>query len=434
MQETAILYDPNDSGHIEVRDLLNRCKIPQYLEHFLNEGFDSLKSLCEVSEDDMIAMKVKRGHRRLIQREIATLKGIPRHEPLWISRSGAVANSRSNVPLLSQATTTTSSDSSSTSRQASGGNITSATNSSGRLQQTGNTTATSVSDQQSNKPHHHHRSTIRTIGDLPTNKGSDSSNDDSATTTTMGYQTMLPPKRRYRRHPKPDRNAPVKPPSAYVMFSNDLRAELKQQNLTFAQLAKIAGERWKALSATGKSRYETTATEAKNAYLVSLNQYRQTPEFKRYQEYLSDFRAKHGPYRITGGARKRFKAIGSPGSGSMADSSSNGNSNGLGSSSGSSGGSADGYYYDSNGNDAPEQTKLPNAAADENDDSAVVRGFFIQDENNNKSSNDSWPEDIHDSIASFTTLAFQSSMTTRLQSTTTDPEVTPEPDKVIHDS
>ncbi|KAI8145914.1 hypothetical protein BJV82DRAFT_602726 [Fennellomyces sp. T-0311] len=367
MQENEV-YNPNESGHNEVRDLLSRCKLLQYMEIFINEGFDTLKSLCEVSEDDMIAMKVKRGHRRLIQREIATLKGIPRHEPLWIGRNSAISAARSTVPLLTQAATTTSSDSSSTGRQASGSNTTTTTNSSGRLQQTDNTTASSISDQQ--PKHHHHRSTIRTIGDLPTNKGSDSSNDDSNGTGAMRSQMMLPPKRRYRRHPKPDRNAPAKPPSAYVMFSNDLRAKLKDQNLTFAQLAKLTGERWKALSTTGKSQYEKTATDAKNAYLVALNHYRQTPEFKLYQEYLKDFRAKHEPHRTAGGMRKKIKpSVGSPGSGSLADSSSNGNSNGVGSSSGSSGGSADGYYYDSN--DTPEKSKLP-TTNDEDDDGAVL--------------------------------------------------------------
>ena len=79
------------------------------------------------------------------------------------------------------------------------------------------------------------------------------------------------------------------------MFSNDLRAKLKDQNLTFAQLAKITGEQWKALSTTGKSQYEKTATDAKNAYLVALNQYRQTPDFKVQYNY-SIFFVRTGPF------------------------------------------------------------------------------------------------------------------------------------------
>ncbi|KAI9264374.1 hypothetical protein BDA99DRAFT_509191 [Phascolomyces articulosus] len=427
-ENNTVSYNPDDPGHFQVKELLIQCKLLQYLDKFLNEGFDSLKSFCEVSEDDMIVMKVKRGHRRLIQREIATLRGIPRHEPLYINRMGTVTTSP-KVPLLSQATanTTSSSDSSSgtttggnTSRQdasagssgTTSGNITSATTQSSevtsqlhqqKISATAATTSSSISSQQeqsTNKQHYHHhhhhyhhRSTIRTIGDLPSNKGSgDSSNDDSG--AARGHtialnsdyqQSLLPPKRRYRRHPKPDRNAPIKPPSAYVMFSNDLRNELKDQNLTFAQLAKIAGERWKTLSVAGKNQYESTAVEAKNAYIISLSQYRQTTEFKRYQEYLNDFRIKHGSHRAVGGDRKRFKsASGSPGSGSMADSSSNGNSsNGLGSSSGSSGGSADGNSYESgNGSNNDATTSVgqqqqagklsSTTTAEEDDDPAVL--------------------------------------------------------------
>src|SRR5882757_7763872 len=40
-------------------------------------------------------------------------------------------------------------------------------------------------------------------------------------------------KRKYRRHPKPDENAPERPPSAYVIFSNKVREEVKDQNLSF---------------------------------------------------------------------------------------------------------------------------------------------------------------------------------------------------------
>lgn len=107
------------------------------------------------------------------------------------------------------------------------------------------------------------------------NKGSDSSLDDTASSSLPP-----PPKRRYRRHPKPDRNAPVKPPSAYVMFANDVRSKLKDQNLTFAQLAKATGERWKSLDDTERQRYETMAGEAKKIYNIALEQYKLTPEYK----------------------------------------------------------------------------------------------------------------------------------------------------------
>ncbi|GAA5799337.1 hypothetical protein HPULCUR_004751 [Helicostylum pulchrum] len=169
------------------------------------------------------------------------------------------------------------------------------------------------------------------------NTSSISSNDDNDSIDT---NESLPLKRKYRRHAKPDRNAPVKPPSAYIMFSNDSRTELKDQNLSFAELAKIVGEQWKNLSHVEKQAYERMAMRAKDEYLADLEQYRQTSQFSHYQEYLNDFKAKQdAANRLIGRSRKREKTK-SPGSGSNADASSNGNSNGSGS---SGSGSADGY-------------------------------------------------------------------------------------------
>lgn len=99
--------------------------------------------------------------------------------------------------------------------------------------------------------------------------------------------TLMPPKRPYRRHPKPDKNAPVKPPSAYIMFSNDVRVQLKDQNLTFTQLAKIVGDKWKSLGNAEKQKYEKAAAIAKNEYLVALNLYRYTPEYKVPSQYAN---------------------------------------------------------------------------------------------------------------------------------------------------
>lgn len=137
-----------------------------------------------------------------------------------------------------------------------------------------------------------------------------SSNDDNDSIDT---NESAPLKRKYRRHAKPDRHAPIKPPSAYIMFSNDARAELKNQNLSFAELAKIVGDQWKNLSHNEKQAYERMAMRAKDEYLASLEQYRQTPQYNRYQEYLNDFKSKQdAANRLIGRARKRAKQA-SPG-------------------------------------------------------------------------------------------------------------------------
>ncbi|EXJ65385.1 hypothetical protein A1O7_01726 [Cladophialophora yegresii CBS 114405] len=101
-------------------------------------------------------------------------------------------------------------------------------------------------------------------------------------------------KRKYRRHPKPDENAPERPPSAYVIFSNRIREEVKDQNLSFTQIAKLVGDRWQKLDPAGKEPFEAQASAAKERYNIQLSVYRKTDEYKEYMAYLADFKAKHG--------------------------------------------------------------------------------------------------------------------------------------------
>lgn len=185
-------------------------------------------------------------------------------------------------------------------------------------------------------------SNSNTSNTIEVRSSSNSSNDDNDSVDT---NESVPTKRKYRRHAKPDRHAPVKPPSAYIMFSNDARAELKHQNLSFADMAKIVGDQWKNLSHAKKQHYERMAMRAKDEYLAALEQYRQTPQYQQYKNYLDDFKQKQQEANsrlMMGRARKRPKQQQlSPGSGSIADSSSNGNSTNGNGSSGS--GSTDTY-------------------------------------------------------------------------------------------
>lgn len=100
-------------------------------------------------------------------------------------------------------------------------------------------------------------------------------------------------KRKYRRHPKPDENAPEKPPSAYVLFSNKVREEIKSENLTFTEIARLVGERWQKLDPAQKDFYETRASSLKDTYNSQLAEYKKTDAYKEYGQYLADFKAKH---------------------------------------------------------------------------------------------------------------------------------------------
>ncbi|KAL1595857.1 hypothetical protein SLS60_009547 [Paraconiothyrium brasiliense] len=123
--------------------------------------------------------------------------------------------------------------------------------------------------------------------------------DDSATeskarqgeASTTGVTPSA--KRKYRRHPKPDEHAPERPPSAYVIFSNQVRETLKGQDLSFTEIAKIVGERWQVLPADSREACERQANSAKEKYYAELAEYKKTSEYELYQKYLEEFKAKH---------------------------------------------------------------------------------------------------------------------------------------------
>ncbi|KAG1101594.1 hypothetical protein G6F42_017487 [Rhizopus arrhizus] len=95
------------------------------------------------------------------------------------------------------------------------------------------------------------------------------------------------------------------------MFSNDVRAELKQQNKSFTDLAKIIGDRWKNISPEGKEQYETNALRAREDYLKKIEEYQKTESFRKYQQYISDFKAENeAAARPVGRPRKRHRRDG----------------------------------------------------------------------------------------------------------------------------
>ncbi|KAK4512270.1 uncharacterized protein ATC70_002967 [Mucor velutinosus] len=69
----------------QLSDFLQHYKLSQYLHIFISEGFDRLLSLLDITESDLISLNVKRGHRRLLQRAIATARGVPLSTPIVIS-------------------------------------------------------------------------------------------------------------------------------------------------------------------------------------------------------------------------------------------------------------------------------------------------------------------------------------------------------------
>lgn len=116
---------------------------------------------------------------------------------------------------------------------------------------------------------------------------------------------------------QPDDKAPERPPSAYVLFSNsksfwpyffsqtslgheyitdphsqEMREDLKDQNLSFTEIAKLVGENWQNLTREEKAPYETEAQDAKDRYTRDMVIYKKTEDYQRYNDYLQEFRKK----------------------------------------------------------------------------------------------------------------------------------------------
>jgi HMG (high mobility group) box len=78
-----------------------------------------------------------------------------------------------------------------------------------------------------------------------------------------------------------------------VIFSNTIREEVRGQNLSFTDIAKLVGERWQKLNPEAKEPFESEANAAKERFNTELVQYKKTESYKEYTRYIADFKVKH---------------------------------------------------------------------------------------------------------------------------------------------
>jgi len=211
----------------ELEPVFRELGLAQYLDAFIDQGFDTWDTILDIQESDLDALGVKLGHRRKLQRRIANARGI----------------------------------------------------------------APSVS--------------------LPLKPNPDEVKQDGSRTEPTrpegSQEGAGVVKRKYRRHPKADENAPESPPSAYVLFSNKMREDLKSQNLTFTEIAKLVGENWQNLATPEKEAYESQANAAKEKYHRDLLEYKKTPEYRKYAQYLQEFKEKQARQNQIHDSSKRPK-------------------------------------------------------------------------------------------------------------------------------
>jgi hypothetical protein len=111
---------------------------------------------------------------------------------------------------------------------------------------------------------------------------------DGFVVSTEEAAFILRKKRKYQRHPKPDSNAPAKPPTAYVVFANEYRKRLTEDR-SFTDIAKEVGQAWQTLSAEEKALREDEADKWRKHYRETLRDYKSTENHREYMEYLKRF-------------------------------------------------------------------------------------------------------------------------------------------------
>ncbi|KXJ95425.1 hypothetical protein Micbo1qcDRAFT_200833 [Microdochium bolleyi] len=237
-----------------LESIFGELGIPQYLDAFVDQGFDTWETILDITESDLDALGVKLGHRRKLQRRIANSRGLAPQVSLVSPTRPSIEEGRQDV------------------------------------------------------------------------------NGAPAVTKGDARDGLISTKRKYRRHPKPDENAPERPPSAYVLFSNKMREDLKGRTLTFTEIAKLVGENWQSLTRAEREPYETQAQEDKERYNRELADYKKTPDYERYCEYLNEFRKRQAIQTQEKDAAKRLKVESSESNRASATSASTGSvENGSGS-------------------------------------------------------------------------------------------------------
>ena len=66
----------------ELENILTELGLEQYLEAFKSAGFYDWTALCTITESELAALDVLRGHRRRLQRGIARKSGHADQKPL----------------------------------------------------------------------------------------------------------------------------------------------------------------------------------------------------------------------------------------------------------------------------------------------------------------------------------------------------------------
>ncbi|KAI5272075.1 hypothetical protein E4T47_04678 [Aureobasidium subglaciale] len=273
-----------------LKDFLERLDLSRYHDALVEEGFDTWETLMDITESDLEALGVKLGHRRV---RFCVTTDVIREYLLTMGRQKlqrAILNAskdRTPLPLLLHSAL--------------------------RDDSVANDEARKKQDSQ--------------IPQLQQQRSQDSTTQETSTISASNGQPTRS-KRKYRRHPKVGRasahddggeqklklcvyrqmnmhrNDRRRHTSSSRITRVEVRDELKGKDLSFTEIAKLVGERWQELQAHEKEPCEREAQALKDTYYSELRTYKKTPQYKAYQEYLIEFRAKHSESNAQGDAKK----------------------------------------------------------------------------------------------------------------------------------
>lgn len=90
-------------------DVLERLNLTTYRDALVANGFHNWETVLDITEEDLIALTFKLGHRRALQREIATWRGVPSSlaleaEGIVGGAAGSVVSSTNTTPQPSLST------------------------------------------------------------------------------------------------------------------------------------------------------------------------------------------------------------------------------------------------------------------------------------------------------------------------------------------
>lgn len=91
-------------------------------------------------------------------------------------------------------------------------------------------------------------------------------------------KTISEKPRKSKKAKKPDDGRPKRAATAYMIWFNEARDEIKSDNpgISFVEIAKKGGELWKKMSTSEKSKYEEKAAKSKEEYMKAMKEFKES--------------------------------------------------------------------------------------------------------------------------------------------------------------